>query len=434
MKKMWSVAAIGAAFVLGFIARGVVPASPWRMRSRARVYELRTYTAPDGKLEELHARFRNHTMRIFQKHGITNVAYFRPQDSPLQGEHADLSDRASEPRGRQAELGRLPQGSRVAEGRAGVAGQREDRRQGRVGVPRRDGLLADEVARGCARRFLRVAVGRGSFTSRHLHRPGPGAGRRVHALRPHGQRSARSPLSDRHLVRHLGLPARPDLHASSCCSPASRSASRPAATGARTRRFSPAVLQAPAPLLAVRPARLRPALPGCSGSSIWPRDARTVAVVSGRGRPAADWRDVHRRADPGDARRGRAACLAGPPFAAAVAMILLTPLFWGVDWTAPAAAVDCRVSLAGGRLAVPVVSVGGLRAARRGARTVVPAVGHRAARLVRQRRALRARARAGHAGLCHRCAAVVAGRRRSVGRRSRIRWRCAWAHRSCCWR
>ena len=48
-----------------------------------KVYELRTYTAPDGKLGELNARFRNHTMRIFQKHGMTNVAYFTPQDAPL---------------------------------------------------------------------------------------------------------------------------------------------------------------------------------------------------------------------------------------------------------------------------------------------------------------------------------------------------------------
>jgi hypothetical protein len=47
-----------------------------------KVYELRTYTAPPGKLEALHARFRDHTMRIFQKHGITNVAYFRPADAP----------------------------------------------------------------------------------------------------------------------------------------------------------------------------------------------------------------------------------------------------------------------------------------------------------------------------------------------------------------
>jgi hypothetical protein len=48
-----------------------------------RVFEIRTYTAPEGKLEELHKRFRDHTLRIFQKHNMTSIAYFRPQDAPL---------------------------------------------------------------------------------------------------------------------------------------------------------------------------------------------------------------------------------------------------------------------------------------------------------------------------------------------------------------
>jgi hypothetical protein len=48
-----------------------------------RVYELRTYTAPEGKLPELQARFRNHTMRIFEKHGMKNHGYWVPQDAPL---------------------------------------------------------------------------------------------------------------------------------------------------------------------------------------------------------------------------------------------------------------------------------------------------------------------------------------------------------------
>ena len=81
MKKMPAVAAIGAAFVLGFFAHGVFNESV--AAQSAKVYELRTYTAPDGKLEELHARFKNHTMRIFKKHNMTSVAYFRPEDSPL---------------------------------------------------------------------------------------------------------------------------------------------------------------------------------------------------------------------------------------------------------------------------------------------------------------------------------------------------------------
>lgn len=48
----------------------------------SRVFEIRTYTAPEGKLEELHKRFRDHTTRIFQKHGMTNIGYWAPVDEP----------------------------------------------------------------------------------------------------------------------------------------------------------------------------------------------------------------------------------------------------------------------------------------------------------------------------------------------------------------
>lgn len=43
-----------------------------------RYFELRTYTTNPGKLENLHSRFRDHTLRIFRKHGMTNMAYWRP--------------------------------------------------------------------------------------------------------------------------------------------------------------------------------------------------------------------------------------------------------------------------------------------------------------------------------------------------------------------
>lgn len=46
-----------------------------------RVFELRTYTTPEGKLPDLHARFKNHTMKLFEKHGMTNLVYFQPTDA-----------------------------------------------------------------------------------------------------------------------------------------------------------------------------------------------------------------------------------------------------------------------------------------------------------------------------------------------------------------
>ena len=45
-----------------------------------RCYELRIYTANEGKLEALNARFRDHTCKLFEKHGLTNVGYWVPED------------------------------------------------------------------------------------------------------------------------------------------------------------------------------------------------------------------------------------------------------------------------------------------------------------------------------------------------------------------
>lgn len=53
--------------------------------SGSMVYEMRTYTTNDGKLDALHARFRDHTMRLFEKHGLENVAYWTPMDGDEAG-------------------------------------------------------------------------------------------------------------------------------------------------------------------------------------------------------------------------------------------------------------------------------------------------------------------------------------------------------------
>jgi hypothetical protein len=46
--------------------------------AKARFFELRVYTANEGKLEALNARFRNHTNKLFIKHGMTPIAYWVP--------------------------------------------------------------------------------------------------------------------------------------------------------------------------------------------------------------------------------------------------------------------------------------------------------------------------------------------------------------------
>lgn len=43
-----------------------------------KIYEMRVYYAAPGKLDALHDRFKNHTMKLFEKHGLTNIGYFVP--------------------------------------------------------------------------------------------------------------------------------------------------------------------------------------------------------------------------------------------------------------------------------------------------------------------------------------------------------------------
>jgi len=51
------------------------------MLAQTRVFELRTYVCNEGKLENLKARFRDHTIRIFARHGMESIGYWIPQDA-----------------------------------------------------------------------------------------------------------------------------------------------------------------------------------------------------------------------------------------------------------------------------------------------------------------------------------------------------------------
>jgi hypothetical protein len=71
-----------AAFAAGIAARGLF--NPVAVHAAGnRVFEIRTYTAPPGKLDALNARFRDHTVKLFDKHGMKSIGYWVPQDAPL---------------------------------------------------------------------------------------------------------------------------------------------------------------------------------------------------------------------------------------------------------------------------------------------------------------------------------------------------------------
>lgn len=71
-----------AGYLIGQRTDGPFVASAAATPAADQVFELRTYTSPEGKLSALNTRFRDHTMRIFERHGMTNVGYWVPQDAP----------------------------------------------------------------------------------------------------------------------------------------------------------------------------------------------------------------------------------------------------------------------------------------------------------------------------------------------------------------
>jgi NIPSNAP protein len=76
---------IGAVLLLltgYFVGRGSNGGTVAAQQDSARVFELRTYTTPDGKLDLLNARFRDHTRRIFDRHHMTSIGYWTPVDTP----------------------------------------------------------------------------------------------------------------------------------------------------------------------------------------------------------------------------------------------------------------------------------------------------------------------------------------------------------------
>lgn len=84
MMKQWPVVvAVVGAFAAGFGVHAATSPAATAHAAADRVFEFRTYTAMPGKFEALKTRFRDHTLKGFERNGITNIGYFIPQDAPL---------------------------------------------------------------------------------------------------------------------------------------------------------------------------------------------------------------------------------------------------------------------------------------------------------------------------------------------------------------
>jgi hypothetical protein len=78
MKPQYSLACSMLLVLAGFAAAAETAD---RKPADGRLFEMRTYHAAPGKLDALHSRFRDHAVRLLEKHGITSIGYWVPVDN-----------------------------------------------------------------------------------------------------------------------------------------------------------------------------------------------------------------------------------------------------------------------------------------------------------------------------------------------------------------
>jgi hypothetical protein len=78
--KMHFWAGLSLSIVLAVVVGWTTRRSVAEDKVSERVYELRTYTTLPGRLPALHKRFAEHTMKLFEKHGMKNEGYWTPTD------------------------------------------------------------------------------------------------------------------------------------------------------------------------------------------------------------------------------------------------------------------------------------------------------------------------------------------------------------------
>ena len=82
LARQWTSVLATAVVAMASFAH-LVSAQENTVSSRSRVYELRTYTTLPGRLPALHKRFEEHTLKLFEKHGMKNEMYWTPTDEKL---------------------------------------------------------------------------------------------------------------------------------------------------------------------------------------------------------------------------------------------------------------------------------------------------------------------------------------------------------------
>jgi NIPSNAP len=79
---LFRICAASALLAAGYTAGRLTPEPVAQAAQAGRVFEMRTYTANEGKLPALESRFRDHTIKFFNKYSMTSIGYWKPADGP----------------------------------------------------------------------------------------------------------------------------------------------------------------------------------------------------------------------------------------------------------------------------------------------------------------------------------------------------------------
>jgi hypothetical protein len=83
MKTFFRFAVAAALLATGYAMGRLTPAPVAQAAAQdKRVFEMRTYVANEGKLPALETRFRDHTIKFFNKYSMTSIGYWKPMDGP----------------------------------------------------------------------------------------------------------------------------------------------------------------------------------------------------------------------------------------------------------------------------------------------------------------------------------------------------------------
>ena len=81
-KALLRIGVASALLTIGYVAGRLTPEPVAQAAQAGRVFEMRTYVTNEGKLPALESRFRDHTIKFFNKYSMTSIGYWIPEDGP----------------------------------------------------------------------------------------------------------------------------------------------------------------------------------------------------------------------------------------------------------------------------------------------------------------------------------------------------------------